>query len=57
MNLQGHILKSAKPVLAPSKKTVSTLSLQDRDSLASTFGVPRRAVEIAALDVEVWPQR
>ncbi|MBP1723008.1 MAG: UBA/THIF-type binding protein [Deltaproteobacteria bacterium] len=57
MNLQDHILKSAKPVLAPSKKTVSTISLQDRESLVSAFGVSRRAVEIAALDLEVWPQR
>jgi molybdopterin/thiamine biosynthesis adenylyltransferase len=57
MTLQDHILKSAKPVLAPNQKTVSTLSLQDRDSLASSFGLSRRAVEIAALDLEVWPRR
>jgi molybdopterin/thiamine biosynthesis adenylyltransferase len=57
MTLQDHILKSAKPILAPSQKTVSTLSLQDRDSLASSFGLSRRAVEIAALDLEVWPRR
>ena len=57
MTLQDHILKSAKPILAPSQKTVSTLSLQDRDFLASSFGLSRRAVEIAALDLEVWPRR
>jgi len=57
MNLQGHILKSAKPILAPDQKTVSTISLRDRDSLASSFGLSRRAVEIAALDLQVWPQR
>jgi len=57
MTLQDHILKSAKPVLAPNQKTVSTISLQDRDSLASSFGLSRRAVEIASLDLEVWPQR
>jgi molybdopterin/thiamine biosynthesis adenylyltransferase len=57
MNLQDHILKSAKPILVPSKKTVSTISLQDRDSLSATLNVSKRAVEIAALDLEVWPQR
>lgn len=57
MTLQDQILKSAKPLLAPNQKTVSTLSLQDRDSLASSFGLSRRAVEIAALDLEVWPRR
>jgi len=57
MTLQDQILKSAKPILAPNQKTLSTLSLQDRDSLASSFGLSRRAVEIAALDLEVWPRR
>jgi len=57
MTLQDQILKSAKPLLAPNQKTVSTLSLQDRDSLASSLGLSRRAVEIAALDLEVWPRR
>ena len=57
MTLQDQILKSAKPILGPDQKTVSTLSLQDRDSLASSFGLSRRAVEIAALDLEVWPRR
>ena len=57
MSLQDQILKSAKPILAPNQKTLSTLSLQDRDSLASSFGLSRRAVEIAALDLEVWPRR
>jgi hypothetical protein len=57
MTLQDQILKSAKPILAPNQKALSTLSLQDRDSLASSFGLSRRAVEIAALDLEVWPRR
>jgi molybdopterin/thiamine biosynthesis adenylyltransferase len=57
MSLQDQILKSAKPILAPNQKALSTLSLQDRDSLASSFGLSRRAVEIAALDLEVWPRR
>jgi len=57
MPLHDQILKTAKPILAPNKKSVSTLSLRDRDSIASSFGVSRRAVEIAALDLEVWPQR
>lgn len=57
MTLQDQILKSAKPILAPNQKTISTLSLQDRDTLASSFGLSRRAVEIAALDLQVWPQR
>jgi len=57
MSLREQILKTAKPILAPNKKSVSTLSLRDRDSIASSLGVSRRAVEIAALDLEVWPQR
>ncbi len=57
MSLQDQILKSAKPTLAPNKKSVSTLSLRDRDAIAASSGVSRRAVEIAALGLEVWPQR
>lgn len=57
MNLQDHIQKSARPYLAPNQKTLATISLNDRDSLASAFGVSKRAVEIAALDLGVWPQR
>ena len=57
MNLQDQILKCARSCQAPNQKTLATISLQDRDSLASTLGVSKRAVEIAALDLEVWPQR
>ncbi|NWF56422.1 MAG: HesA/MoeB/ThiF family protein [Syntrophaceae bacterium] len=57
MNLQDHILKSAQPYLAPNGKKIAAISLRDRDSLASSFGVSKKAVEIAALDRDVWPQR
>ena len=57
MDLREHILKAAKPKLAPNQKTYSTLSLSDRDSLSSTLGLSKRDLEIAALDLEVWPQR
>ena len=57
MDLREHILKAAKPKLAPNQKTYSTLSLSDRDSLSSTLGLSKRDLEIAALGLEVWPQR
>jgi molybdopterin/thiamine biosynthesis adenylyltransferase len=57
MNLRDHILKVAKSCLAPSKKTYSTLSLPDRDVIASSLGLPKKDVEIAALEAEVVPQR
>ena len=57
MSLRDQILKSAQPCVAPNKKTFSTLSLRDRDMIASSLGLPKREVEIAALDLEVWPQR
>ena len=57
MHLQDHIQKSAKPYVAANKKTFSTLSLADRDAIASALGLPKREVEIAALGLEVWPQR
>ncbi len=57
MNLRDQILKCAKPYLAPNKQTLSTISLQERDAIATSCGLPKREVEIAALDLEVWPQR
>jgi len=57
MDLRGHILKRAKPCLAPNKKTYSTLTLSDRDGIACSLGVPKRDIEIAALETEVVPQR
>jgi molybdopterin-synthase adenylyltransferase len=57
MALADHILKCARSCQAPNQKILATISLHDRDSLASTLGVSKRAVEIAALDLEVWPQR
>lgn len=57
MNLHDYILQSAKPCIAPNKKTYSTLSLRERDAIASALGLPKKEVEIAALELEVWPQR
>jgi molybdopterin/thiamine biosynthesis adenylyltransferase len=57
MTLAEHILKSAKPILAPDKKTYSTISLPDRDVMAAAFALSKRSVEIAALEAGVIPQR
>ena len=57
MNLRDQILKCAKPYLAPNKQTLSTLSLKERNAIATSCGLPKREVEIEALDLEVWPQR
>ena len=57
MNLRDQILKCAKPYLAPNKQTLSTISLKERDAIATSCCLPKREVEIAALDLEVWPQR
>jgi molybdopterin/thiamine biosynthesis adenylyltransferase len=57
MTLSEHILKSAKPFLAPNKKTYSTISLPDRDVIAAAFALSKRSVEIAALEAGVIPQR
>jgi molybdopterin/thiamine biosynthesis adenylyltransferase len=57
MNLRDQILKCAKPYLAPNKQTLSTISLKERDAITTSCGLPKREVEIAALDLEVWPQR
>jgi molybdopterin/thiamine biosynthesis adenylyltransferase len=57
MSLQDQILKVAQSHLAPNKKKVSTLSLRDRDEIAASLGLRKREVEIAALSLEVWPQR
>jgi len=57
MTLPEHILKSAKPFLAPNKKTYSTISLPDRDAIAAAFTLSKRNVEIAALEAGVIPQR
>lgn len=57
MSLHDYILKALKPVPAPDGKTYRTISIRDRDSIASSLGVSRRTVEIATLDLEVWPQR
>ena len=57
MSLRDHILKLARPCLAPNKKTCSVISLSDRDALAASFGLSKREVEIAALEAGVIPQR
>jgi molybdopterin/thiamine biosynthesis adenylyltransferase len=57
MTLHEHILKSSKPFLAPNKKTYSTISLPDRDVIATAFALSKRSVEIAALEAGVIPQR
>lgn len=57
MSLRERILKKAKPYTAPNRKTIPALTLADEDELAALFSSRRREVEIAALEVEVVPQR
>ena len=57
MTLHDHILKYARPCVAPNNKPCSTISLSDRDAAASAFGISKREVEIAALEAGVTPQR
>lgn len=56
-NLSQGILKSIQEVVAPNKKIYRTLSLEARDYLSAEFKTLKRDVEIAALDLEVWPRR
>lgn len=57
LELGQGILKSVQEVVAPNKKIYRTLSLEARDYLSAEFKTLKRDVEIAALDLEVWPRR
>ncbi len=57
MTLQEHIRERAKPLTAPNKKVYSTLSLADRDAISLALAIPKKDVEIAALEAGVVPQR
>ncbi len=57
MTLQDYIHQCCQPTLTPSQKTYKTISLADRDRIASTLGVSKKAVEIAALEAGVVPRR
>lgn len=57
LDLGQGILKSVQEVVAPNKKIYRTLSLEARDSLSAEFKTLKRDVEIAALNLEVWPRR
>ncbi len=57
MTLKEHILQRAKPLTAPNKKIYSTITLADREAIASALAVSRKEVEIAALEAGVVPQR
>ncbi len=56
-HLQEKILQCAQPYVAPNQCPYSTLSLPDRDAIASALGLPKKNVEIAALEAGVIPQR
>ncbi len=56
-DLREHIRKCAQSHLAPDKKTWPTITLADRDRIAGLFGLPKRVVEIAALEAGVVPLR
>lgn len=55
--LREHIRQCAQPHLAPDKKNWLTITLADRDRLAGLFGLPKREVEIVALEGGVVPLR
>jgi len=57
MDLRDRILQCAQPYIAPNKRTYATITLTDRDSLAATFRLSKKSVEIAALEEGVVPQR
>jgi len=57
MTLHEHILKSAQPCFLPNKRPCSILSISERDAIAAALSLPKRKVEIAALEAGVVPQR
>ena len=57
MTLHEHILKSAQPCFLPNKRPCSIISISERDAIAAALGLPKREVEIAALEAGVVPQR
>jgi molybdopterin/thiamine biosynthesis adenylyltransferase len=57
MTLHEHILKSAQPCFLPNKRPCSIISISERDAIAAALGLPKRNVEIAALEAGVVPQR
>jgi molybdopterin-synthase adenylyltransferase len=57
MTLLEHIRKSAQPCFLPNKRPCSILSISERDAIAAALSLPRRKVEIAALEAGVVPQR
>lgn len=56
-DLREHIRQCAQSHLAPDKKTWPTITIADRDRIAGLFGLPKREVEIAALETGVVPLR
>ncbi len=56
-HLQEEILQRAQPYVAPNRCSYSILSLPDRDSIASALDLPKKTVEIAALEAGIIPQR
>ena len=57
MTLHEHILKSAQPCFLPNKRPCSIISILERDAIAAALSLPKRHVEIAALEAGVVPQR
>ena len=57
MTLREHILKSAQPCFLPNKRPCSIISISERDAIATALSLPKRHVEIAALEAGVVPQR
>lgn len=57
MDLREQILKCARLNLRPDKKTWPTISIADRDQIAHLWALPKKEVEIAALEIGVIPLR
>jgi molybdopterin/thiamine biosynthesis adenylyltransferase len=57
MTLHEHILKSAQPCFLPNQRPCSIISISERDAIAAALNLPKRHVEIAALEAGVVPQR
>jgi molybdopterin/thiamine biosynthesis adenylyltransferase len=57
MDLDQQIRQHAQTYRGPRGKTLSTLTLADGEKIAAALNLPRIKVELAALDLGIWPRR
>jgi molybdopterin/thiamine biosynthesis adenylyltransferase len=57
MDLDQRIRQHAQTYQGPTGKTFSILPLADGQEIAAALNLPRRRVELAALDLGIWPRR